>query len=111
MNRVHIPAFPNQIPCIDWKTNLTKFIDGNKDEAILHLLRFHWHIHKLGIKFHEDCLMKFFMDTLEGKSRSWYGGLNPGSLYSLKYFHRVFTDHCGMSLLQSFYDYCEGFIA
>ena len=85
-NRDHIPGFLNHIPCIDWQTNFPKFIDGNKDEAILHLIKFHWHIHKLRIKLNEDCLMKMFMATLEGKARSWYEGLKPGSLFSLKDF-------------------------
>ena len=92
MNHAHIPGFPNRIPCIDWKTYLPKFIDGNEDEAILHLIKFHWHLHKLGIMFHEDFLMKMFMATLEGKARSWYEGLKPCSLFSLKEFHTKFFD-------------------
>lgn len=75
MNQTHIPSFPICIPCIDWQTNLPKFIDGNEDEAIMHPIKFHWHIHKLGISFHEDCLTNMFMSTLEGKERSRYEGL------------------------------------
>ena len=66
MNHAHIPGFPNRI---DWKTYLPKFIYGNENEDILHLIKFFWNIHKLGIRFHEDCLMKIFMATLEGKER------------------------------------------
>ena len=54
MNRGDNPGFPNQIPCIDWKNYLPKFIDVNKHEAILNLVKIHWHIDKLGIRFHED---------------------------------------------------------
>ena len=32
------------------------------------------------------------METLEGKAREWYEGLNLGSLFSLKYFHKVFYE-------------------
>jgi len=55
--------------------------------------------------------MKMFMVMLEIKARSWYEELNRRSLYSLKDFHRVFSKHYGKSLLQSYCDYCEGFIA
>ena len=33
------------------------------------------------------------MVTLEGKAREWYEGLDPGSLFSLKDFHKVFYEH------------------
>ena len=40
MDHAHIPGFLNQIPCIDWQTYLAKLIDGNEDEAIMHLINF-----------------------------------------------------------------------
>lgn len=92
MYRVRMPCFSNRIPYIDWQTNLPKFIDGNEDEAIRHLIKFHWHIHKLRIRFHKDCLIKKIMATLEGKGRSWYEGLKPHSLFSLKEFHTTFFE-------------------
>ena len=42
---------------------------------------------------HEDSLMKMFMVSLEGNARSWYEGLQAGSLYSLRDFHTVFHEH------------------
>ena len=76
MNRAHIPGFPNRIPKVDWQTGLPKFKDQKNNDAALHLVRFHIHIHKLGVKLHEDSLMKMFMTTLEGDVRSWYEGLS-----------------------------------
>ena len=116
MNRAHIPSFPNRIPCIDWQTYMPKFIDGNEDEVVLHLVIFHMNVCKLKVEFPKDCLMKIFMATLGDKARVWYEGLPEGSLCSLKYFHRVFFEHYGkshlpLSLLQSCCDYCEGFIS
>lgn len=115
MNCGHIFGFPNWIPCIDWKTDLPKFIDGNEDDAILHLIKFHWHIHKLGIRFYEDCLMKMFMATLVGKIRSWYEGLKLGSLFSLKEFHTTFFEFYGKShhsflLFEDCCESCENYI-
>ena len=54
MNLAHIPGFPNRIPKLDWQTGLPKFKDQKNDDAALHLVRFHMHIHKLGVKLHED---------------------------------------------------------
>ena len=51
------------------------------------------HIHKLGVKLHEDSLMKMFMVSLEGDARSWYEGLPSEILYSLTNFHTVFHEH------------------
>ena len=89
MNRAYIPIFPNQIPKVDWKTGLPKFKDQKNDDATLHLVTFHIHIHKLGVKLHEDYLMKMFMDTLEGDARSWYEGLPLESLqgHGMKGYH------------------------
>jgi hypothetical protein len=69
MNHSHIPGFPNRMPCIDWQTYLPKFKDEEGDDVALHLIKFHMHTHKLKVKFHEDCLMKMFMATLEGKGK------------------------------------------
>ena len=64
----------------------------NNDDS-LHLVRFHTHVHKLGVKLHEDSLMKMFMATLEGDARSWYEGLPSKSLFTLTDFHTVFHEH------------------
>ena len=63
------------------------------DDAAIHLFIFHKHIHKLGVGWHEDSLMKLFMFSLEGYARSWYEGLLVESLSSLKYFHTIFHEH------------------
>ena len=84
MNHAHIPGFPNRIPKVDWQTGLPNFKDQKNDDVALHLVRFHMHICKLGVEFHEDYLMKMFMDILEGNARSWYERLPSESLYSLK---------------------------
>ena len=73
------------------------------------------HIHRLRIEFHEDCLMKMFMASLEGKARSWYEKLSPGSLYSLKDFHSVFFEIYKVSypyllLVEDCCKYVESFI-
>ena len=72
MNHSHILGFPNRMPHIDWQSCLPKFKDEKGDDAALHLIKFHMHSRKLKVEWHEDCLMKIFMDTLEGKTRSWY---------------------------------------
>jgi hypothetical protein len=88
----HVSGFPNCMPQVDWKTYLPKFRDGNGDDATLHLIRFHMHVRKLKIRFHEDCLMKIFMATLEGKARSWYERFPLACMYSLKDFHSIFFE-------------------
>jgi hypothetical protein len=103
------------MPCVDWQTYFPKFRDQNMDDVVLHLIKFHFHIHKLEIKFHEDCLMKMFMATLEGKARSWYEGLKPSSLYSLKDFHTTFFEYYGESdpsflVFEDCCKFCEHFI-
>ena len=108
MNLASIPSFPNRIPPVDWKTYLPKFKDQNGDDATIHLFRFHKHIHKLGVGWHEDSLMKLFRASLEENARLWYEGLPSGSLSSLKDFHTTFHEHFKRSypsllLLQ---DYC-----
>ena len=37
--------------------------------------------------------MKMFMVSLQGNERSWYERFPFGSLYSLKYFHKVFHEY------------------
>jgi hypothetical protein len=115
MNRSHIPSFPNRIPHINWQKYLPKFEAGKGNDVALHLIRFHMHICKLGVEFHEDCLMKMFMATLEGKARLWYEGLKPGSLYSLKDLHITLFKHYGESnpsplVFEDCCEFCEHFI-
>ena len=82
---------------VDWSTHLPIFKDEKKDDVGLHLVKLHIHICRLRVEFPEDCLMKMFMATLEDKARVWYEGLKSGSLWSLKYFHRIFSEHHGKS--------------
>ena len=51
------------------------------------------HSHKLNVEWHEYCLVKMFMDTLEGKERSWYEILPASSLYSLEDFHSTLYEN------------------
>lgn len=74
-DRSTIPSFPNPLPKFDWSRNLPLFKDEIGDDVALHLLKFHMHIRKFKFKFHEHCLMKIFMVTLEEKARSWYENL------------------------------------
>ena len=80
------PSYPNQINPSNWQTYLPIFKDQKGDDAAIHLFRFHKHIHKLGVGWHEDSLMRIFMISLEGNARSWYDGFLAWSLSSLKYF-------------------------
>ena len=94
MNREHIFGFLHKIPQVNWDINIPIFEDEKGDGALLHLIKFHIHSWRLKVEWHEYCLiMNMFMVTLEGKAREWYEGLNPGSLFSLKYFHKVFYEH------------------
>lgn len=59
--------------------------------------------------------MKMFIPTLEEKARSWYEGLQPGILYSLKYFDSVFFEYYQKSypfmlLGENSCEYYENFI-
>ena len=65
MNRAHIPSFPNRIPNIGWQAYLPRFKDQKGDDAAIHLFRIHNHIHKLGVGWHEDSLMKLLPIILE----------------------------------------------
>ena len=64
MSRDHIPGFPNRIPKVNWLTYFPSFRDDKDDDVAMHLINFHRHIHRLGLKFPEDCLMKMFMESL-----------------------------------------------
>ena len=93
MDRSQIPGFPKPMPYVDQFTHLPIFNDEKKDDVDLHLVKFHVHVCRLRVEFLEDCLMKFFMATLEDKARVWYEGLPEGSLCSLKGFHKIFSKH------------------
>ena len=115
MNHAHILGFSNRLPHIYWKTYMLKFRDEEGDDAALHLLKFHMHIHRLKIELPNDCLMKMCMASLEGKASSWYEKLSLGSLYSLKYFHATFFEKYKDSypyllLVEGCYKYVESFI-
>ena len=69
MSREHIPGFPHKMPEINWLKNLPTFQGEKVDDPLLHLIKFHIHVWKFKVEWHEDCLMKMFMATLEGKSR------------------------------------------
>ncbi len=92
MSRDHIPGFPNKIPKVDWSRNLPTFKDDGRKDVALHLVRFHMHIRKLKVDFPEDCLIKIFLATLEGKAQSWYESLPPACIYCLKDFHAMFIE-------------------
>ena len=81
------------------------------DHVVLHLIKFHMHARKLKVEWHEDCLMKMFMASLEGNARTWYKWLPATSIFSLRYFHAVFFRHfkesCPLLLLVE--DCCECF--
>ena len=93
MNRDHIPGFPHKMPQINWDKNLPMFHDEKFDYPLLHLIKFHMHVWRLKFEWNEDYLMKMFTGTLEVNARKWYEGLDPGSLFSLKDFHKVFYEH------------------
>ena len=93
MNFDVIPRYPNRIPHVNWQTYLPIFKDQKGDDAAIILFRFHKHIHKLGVGWHKDSLMKIFRDSLEENARLWHDGLPSRSLPSLKYFHVVFHEH------------------
>ena len=72
MSKYHIPGFPHKLPKVNWGKNLPMFQDENIDDPLLHLIKFNIHSSRLKGNWHEDCLMKIFMETLEGKTREWY---------------------------------------
>ena len=85
------------------------FKDKKGDVAVIHLLRFHMHIHRLKIKFPEDCLMKMFVVSLEEKVRSWYEKLPTASICSLKN-DKYKEDYPSLLVVQNCYDNFESFI-
>ena len=93
MSRDHIPGFPHKMPQVNWDDNLPVFQGEKFDDPLLHLIKFHIHVWRLKVEWHEDCLMKMFMLTLEGKARGWYEWLRTGSLFSLRDLHMKFYDH------------------
>ena len=68
------------------------FKDDDRNDVALHQVRFHMHIRKLKVDFPEDCLMKIFLATLEGKAQSWYESFPPACIYCLKDFHAMFIE-------------------
>ena len=68
MSRDHIPGFPNKMPKVDWQRNFPMFKDDDRNDASLHLVKFHIQTCKLKVEFPEDCLLKMFMASLEGKA-------------------------------------------
>ena len=93
MNFDAIPHYPNRIPPVNWQTYLPIFKDQKGDDAAIHLFRFHKHIHKLGVGWHDESLIRLFRISLQENDRSWYEGLTLESLSSLKYIHTVFHEH------------------
>jgi len=83
MDRSSILGFPNSMPRVNCLNYFPLFKDKKGDNAAIHLTRFHMHIHRLGVQFPKDCLMKMFMATLEDNARSWYEGFPFPSLWSL----------------------------
>ena len=115
LNHAHIPGFPNHMPQIDWLSSLPELRNEEGYDAALHLIRFHMHVHKLKVSFHEDCLMKMFMASLEGRSWSWYEGLPHASIHSLKVFHATFYEeykesYPSLSLVSNCCDHFKVFI-
>jgi len=92
MSRDHIPGFPNKMTKVDWSKNFLVFRNMEGNDAALHLVKFHIHVHKLNIDFPKDCLMKVFMATLEDEARSWYESLPSDPIYCLKDFHTMFFE-------------------
>lgn len=65
MHHIYILGFPNSMPGVSWKTYLPTFKDKKGDGVDLHMIRFHMHIHKFKVKFHEDFIMNMLMVCLE----------------------------------------------
>ena len=53
VNNAHIPGFRNCLPHIEWQSYFPKFRDQEEDDAALHLVKFHMHILKLRVEFHD----------------------------------------------------------
>ena len=116
MSREHIPRFPHKMPTyVNWIGKLPLFRNENVDNPFLQLINFHIHVWNLKVEWHEDCLMKMFMGTLEEEAREWYENLEPRTLFSLKDFHKVFCKryigHCpSLSLAENCCDHSENLI-
>ena len=78
---------------MNWDDNLPVFQGENFDDPLLHLIKFHIHVWRLNVEWHEDFLMKMFMLTLEGKAMDWYECLRSSSLFSLKDLEYVFYEN------------------
>ena len=89
MNIATIPSYPNKIPLVNWQTHIPTFNDEKGDDIAIHLFRFHKHIHKLGVGWHEYYLMKLFMFSFEGYARSWYEGVYPPLKTFIPYFMNI----------------------
>lgn len=55
------------------------------------------------------------METLEKKARSWYEGLSPTSIYSLKYFYTVLCKnykdrYASIVMVETFCGYLDGLL-
>lgn len=93
MSRDHIPGFPHKMPQVNWDDNLPVFQGEKFDDPLLHLIKFHIRVWRLKVEWHEDCLMKIFMLTLEGKARDCYECLRSSSLFSLRDLEYVFYEN------------------
>ena len=40
---------------VDWQRNLPIFKDDDRNDVVLHLVKFHMHTHKLKVEFLEMC--------------------------------------------------------
>jgi len=47
INQSHIIGFPNPMPKVEWPDDPPIFKDEKKDNAALHLVRFHMHVQSL----------------------------------------------------------------
>jgi hypothetical protein len=115
MNCSHIPKFSNRIPYVDWLTYLPMFKDEEGDGVALHLIKFHMHACKLKVEWHANCLMKMFMDSMEGKERSLYEKLPLSCICSLNDFHTLFFEHfkesySSLLLVKNCCEHFEGYI-
>jgi hypothetical protein len=80
-------------PPSEWMDYLPTFKEDKGDNPAQHLITFHQCMDQLDIH-HEDVLMKMFMYSLKGDAREWYFSLPASSIFSLRYFHVAFNEHC-----------------
>ena len=88
MNNAHIPGFPNHLPHIEWQSYFPEFRDQEGDDVALHLVKFHMHILKLRVEFHEE--LEDVYGYFGRRSEIMVQKLRLASLYSLEYFYSVF---------------------